>query len=294
MQPIYPKQIMKIQLPVKSRKYNSKISQIADIILENDNKKRIAFIILYGSFARGNWVYNKYLKRDGTMRDYASDIDILVIIRGADKSYIGNLEDKIDKDLEKENLDISRHHPSIICEPLRRVNYNLERKQFFFHDIIKEGILLYDDDKSRIAEPRDLSIEERKGLSEGYFKRWFKSGETFLLQCQNAIRINDYKNAAFQLHQATESFFYCTLLTLTGYTPKLHNLFKLKRMAINHSPKFIDIFPQNNKEEKRLFKLLKDAYIESRYGDDYQITKEELEYLAKQVEQLKIITKEVC
>ena len=156
MNPIYPKEIMQTVLPDKSQKYSAQIKQIADIILEKDNKKRIAFIILYGSFARGNWVYNKYIKSDGTMRDYSSDIDILVIVKGADKKYIENLENKIDKEFEKENLDISRHYPSVIYENLRKVNYNLERKQFFF----------YDSDKYLIATPRNLTSEEKKEIAQ--------------------------------------------------------------------------------------------------------------------------------
>ena len=55
------------------------------------------------------------------------------------------------------------------------------------------------------------------------------------------------------------------------------------------------VFPQTTDEEKRRFELLKRAYIDARYKmDEYQITKEELEYLAQKVNQLKGLTARVC
>ena len=55
------------------------------------------------------------------------------------------------------------------------------------------------------------------------------------------------------------------------------------------------IFPQTTDEEKRLFELLKRAYIDTRYKmDEYTITKSELEYLADKVNRLKELTDRIC
>jgi predicted transcriptional regulator len=39
---------------------------------------------------------------------------------------------------------------------------------------------------------------------------------------------------------------------------------------------------------------LKRAYIEARYSSAYQITKEQLEYLAERVRKLQDLTKKIC
>lgn len=70
---------MKTTLPKQSRSHQKIIRQITDIILKT-GKDKIAFVILFGSFARGNWVYD-YYQENGVMYEYASDYDILIITK---------------------------------------------------------------------------------------------------------------------------------------------------------------------------------------------------------------------
>jgi DNA repair ATPase RecN len=79
-----------------------------------------------------------------------------------------------------------------------------------------------------------------------------------------------------------------------GGKPKIHNLETLGKIIVYYHPEFMKIFPRQTKEEKRLFKLLKDAYVDARYKKDYKITREELEYLAKRVEKLRDLVAENC
>ncbi|MEI8632667.1 HEPN domain-containing protein [Vibrio sp. PP-XX7] len=101
-------------------------------------------------------------------------------------------------------------------------------------------------------------------------------------------------NAAFQLHQATERFFACTLLTLTNYLPKTHNIEKLKKFCADQDLAFADIFPMDDKFHRRSFRRLQRAYIDARYSMHYEITEEELAYLATEVENLKTLVEKVC
>jgi hypothetical protein len=47
-------------------------------------------------------------------------------------------------------------------------------------------------------------------------------------------------------------------------------------------------------EEKRLFVLLKKAYIDARYNRNYKIEKAELEYLGSRVMFLRDLTERIC
>ncbi|MCC8407188.1 MAG: nucleotidyltransferase domain-containing protein, partial [Rickettsia endosymbiont of Ecitomorpha arachnoides] len=86
---------MKSTLPERSLKIRARLNFIVQQILDIAQDK-IAMIILYGSFARGDWV------RD-LPNGYHSDTDILIILKkGKYKGYTAlRLEDNIYKRLEK-------------------------------------------------------------------------------------------------------------------------------------------------------------------------------------------------
>ncbi|MEP7218570.1 MAG: hypothetical protein ABI876_06615, partial [Bacteroidota bacterium] len=65
-------------------------------------------------------------------------------------------------------------------------------------------------------------------------------------------------------------------------------------MAAGQAPELVPVFPIGTEEERRLFDLLCRAYIESRYDKKYLITREELEWLAERVKELKGIIEDVC
>ena len=89
-------------------------------------------IILFGSYARGQWVEDTYTEGHITY-EYISDFDILVLTRL--KKTADNL--------------IIRHKAiktpvSVIYHSVGQVNYRLKEGRYFFSDIKKEGLLLYD------------------------------------------------------------------------------------------------------------------------------------------------------
>jgi uncharacterized protein len=74
----------------------------------------------------------------------------------------------------------------------------------------------------------------------------------------------------------------------------MHDLEKLDRQACKLDCRFKTVFPRESAEEERLFRLLKKAYIESRYKLDYKVTKEDLEYLSERVNKLRDLTELAC
>ena len=284
---------MKTTFPNRSKKYQETIEQIRDIILAK-GKNKISHIILFGSFARGNFVFDQYVK-DNVRYSYKSDFDILVVMKKAQFKHYSNihLEDEIKKTVSKRYLD-KKSYLSLIIEPLEKVNKMLLEGQYFFSDIKKEGILLYQAEGCELAEAGEISLERRKEIAEGHFRNWFRSAESFLDNALYKASKKDYKIGAFELHQATEHFFNCSLLTLTDYKPKTHNLDILNKLCSSQSHQFLTIFPTATEEQKNCFNLLNSAYIDARYEESYTISKEQLEYLIERVEALKEITKKVC
>ena len=147
-----------------------------------------------------------------------------------------------------------------MVEPIKYLNQQLEKSQYFFSDIKKEGILLYDSGEFTLAEPKDLNSEERRQIAKDDFDQWFPRAIGFIKATNYMLQDNYLNLAAFQLHQATESFYSAILLVFTGYKPRLHDIEKLGSLASNYNNELLKIFPRDTKEQEERFILLKLAY----------------------------------
>ena len=85
--------------------------------------------------------------------------------------------------------------------------------------------------------------------------------------------------AAFNLHQATERLYQCLFLVRTLYTPKTHNLNRLRALAEDMEPSLKQVWPGATRDEKRAYARLREAYIKARYSREYRITADQLEWL---------------
>ena len=263
------------------------IWQVMDIIKEVANPEKI---ILFGSYARNTWVEDKYVEK-GILYEYISDYDFLIITKGdTEKEFL-----IIDKIINRtENLFDTP--VNAIIHDINYVNEGLEIGQYFFTDIINEGVLLLDNVSDEFAKPRVLTNLEMAEISKNYFDKWFIDAVDFM----DAILLyqgkGKFRKATFNLHQAAEHFYNTVLLVFTGYKPKTHNLAKLRQYSKHLSQELFLLFPfsSTKSEEYHLFNLLKRGYIDARYKDDFVITDVELETLIFKVKEMENIIEKIC
>ncbi len=247
------------------------------------NEFRILKIILFGSHAKGNWVSDP-------INGYISDYDILVIVNKAAlvEDYVvwQRAEEQIDRKVKSAPL-------GLIVHDLQEVNERLQQGHYFFKDIREEGIELFAATPKPLIEPGDLTEAEKRGIARKHYAQWFKSANAFITGYHHYLNQEELSIAAFELHQSTERFLACVLLTCTNYLPKSHNIEKLSKLCAQIEPEFKMIFPLDNKFHRRSFRRLQRAYIEARYSEHYEITVEELAYLEGRVLQLKALVERV-
>ena len=248
-------------------------------------------IILFGSYARGEWVEDVYTEGHITY-EYKSDFDILVLTCTKKTAHNNTKQTAVDNLILRKKA--IKTPVSIIYHHIRLVNERLKEGQYFFSDIKKEGIILYDTGKLKLERRRKLSPAKRKQIAEEDFKMWFASAKDFYDQYKYALGKRKYKVAAFLLHQVTERFYVTALLVFTGYRPKTHNIETLGRKVSGCDTVFLKVFPRATEQQDKRFKLLKKAYIDARYKKNYKITRAELEYLAGRVRKLQRLTKKIC
>jgi predicted nucleotidyltransferase/HEPN domain-containing protein len=260
------------------------LSKIVEAIQKTS--KDVEKIILFGSYARGGYKEAKDLK-DNRRTGHISDYDILVVTEKKKST------DKFSSWNKTEKLKLTAPVRAI-AHDIESLNINLAEGQYFFTDIKKEGVTLYDSKKYKLANKRKLKPKEKQRIAQDHFDEWFDSAKTFFYQYESAFKIKKYKNAAFQLHQSVESSYKTILLVFTNYNPNEHFLWMLGQRTAKYHQGLKILFPKKNQKDKDRFKLLDDAYIGGRYDPDFRISKQDLEILAKDVKKLLELTEEIC
>jgi predicted nucleotidyltransferase/HEPN domain-containing protein len=251
---------------------------------------KILKIILFGSYARSDWV-------DEPENGYQSDFDLLVIVSHEDLTDISDhwyiAEDKILRDPEVDRT------LNIIVHTLADVNRALSRGEYFWVDILRDGILLYDLPNHPLAVPKPLTPADAYRMAVEYFETSLPAIDVQLQTVDFQARRGDNelvwrKAAAFSLHQAVERAYACFLLTSTFYFPRSHNIKFLRSLAEDREPQLVEAWLRESKLDRRRFELLKRAYVEARYSPNYEIGVDDLEALAASAHNLRDIVERLC
>ncbi|TPG55043.1 nucleotidyltransferase and HEPN domain-containing protein [Sphingomonas glacialis] len=254
-------------------------------------KGRIQKVILYGSYARGGWVDEPH-----TAKGYQSDFDLLIIVndkRLTDRvEYWSKLDDRLIRELSVTKT--LRTPVNFIVHTLGEVNDGLAHGRYFFMDVAKDGIALYQSEDSELHEPKPKTPEQALCMAKEYFEEFYPAAADFKESADHLIGKGRFKRSAFLLHQATEQLYHCVLLVATFYTPHVHNLGFLRTQAERIDRRLTHVWPRDNHKQRAMFEKLREAYVKARYSKHYQISEEELFWLGEQVDELGRVVHAIC
>ncbi len=266
---------------------------------EHRHNGRILKIVLFGSYARGKQVVDPVGR-------YFSDYDLLVVVDHEDLTdasrYWSKAEDRM------VDLLTERGWPqplNFIVHTYDDVNYQLRRGRYFWVDIVKEGIALFEEPGYPFEKPGVLTEEEAREEAEINYAKEFsgigrslRTAELQRIEAQRQIDPQEqakWRNeAAFNLHQAMERAYYCIMLVLVLYQPKSHNLNFLSKRAEQLDDRLIGVWKTETKFGKRCYELLRAAYVKARYSTFYKINDDELDWLTERVTDLQALTRTIC
>jgi predicted nucleotidyltransferase/HEPN domain-containing protein len=245
-------------------------------------------IILFGSYARGDWV-------EDPVGRYYSDYDLLVVVDHEDLTDVPEFWAKTeDKLLAAVTEGAIRTPVSLIYHSLDDVNEKLRLGRYFFIDILREGVVLFEEPGHPFVEPKPLTPAEALKETRDFFEEWFESAGEFYDDYHSNLEKGRLKKAAFELHQAAERLYQCLFLVRTLYMPKTHNLNRLRALAEGMEPSIKQVWPASTRDEKRAYARLREAYIKARYSREYSITEAELRWLGERIERLQALVHEAC
>jgi len=286
-------------LPVNKRRELDRVIQILFEEFEDAHGEptgarklgRILKIILYGSYATGRWVHEPH-----TERGYRSDFDLLIIVN--QKELTDRLEywEKAEERLDRETMILNRLRTPVnfIVHTLQEVNDGLAHGRYFFMDIARDGIALYQIDNSELHSPRPKTPQQAFEMAQRYFDQWFDLAVSSRRIFQFCYDTQQFPDAAYNLQQACERLYYCVLLVFTFYTPYSHNIKFLRALAEKISGRLVEAWPRETRKHEAYFNKLKDAYVKARHSEHFRMTEEEFAFLAERVEVLGTIVNELC
>ncbi|WP_313538552.1 nucleotidyltransferase and HEPN domain-containing protein [Sphingomonas sp.] len=262
-------------------------------IATSDWKKqaRILKVILYGSYARGGWVDEPH-----TAKGYQSDFDLLVIVNN-DKltdrvEFWATAEDRLNRELAITKR--LRTPVNFIVHTLQEVNDALAHGRYFFMDVARDGIALYESDPTDLHQPKPKTPTQALAMAREYQGEWFPAAMQRFELAKIAVERGFLKPAAFDMHQTAEFLYHCVLLVCTFYTPHVHNLGFLRTQAERIDPRLVDAWPRDQRVDRSRFEKLKEAYVKARYSKHYRISAEELAWLGERVEVLGQAVQVIC
>ncbi|MFA5970162.1 MAG: HEPN domain-containing protein [Sphingomonas sp.] len=246
-------------------------------------------VILFGSYARGDWV-------EDPVGRYFSDYDLLVVVNHDDLTDLAEFWEKTESQLlaDLSAGTVLRTPVSLIYHSLDEVNEKLRLGRYFFMDIVRDGIMLLDEPGHPFADPQPLSAEQALRETREYYEDWFGTAQEFIEGAEFHLGKEHLNLAAFNYHQATERLYHCLFLVRTLYSPKTHNLNRLRDLAEELEPSLKAVWPRETRFEKRCYALLRDAYVKARYSRSYRITAEQLDWIAARVALLQTLVREAC
>jgi len=233
---------------------------------------KVRKIILFGSYARDDWV-------DEPENGYQSDFDLLIIVSHQKltdiAAYWWEAENKIMADPSVGRI------VNIIVHDLSEVNQAIGKGEYFWTDIVSDGVMLYEEPGYPLAVPKPMTPQDAVEMAERYFKAWIEKIDSALrtsaLQADGgAENVVWRRDRAFSLHQATERAYICFLLVHTFYAPRSHNIKFLRSLAEDLDKRLVEAWPREQRLDRRRFETLKRAYVEARYSDQYDISVEDL------------------
>ncbi|MBU6141101.1 MAG: HEPN domain-containing protein [Proteobacteria bacterium] len=277
---------MKFSLEHLPKNKQTELRKLTSEILKSC--KDVEKIILFGSYARGDFKEEKDLAPN-RKSGHVSDYDILVVTEKLEtlSEFNSNWNDA-----DKLNLSAAVR---ILAINIDQLNEHLAFGQYLYSDIEKQGVMLYDSKKHKLAiKKKVLKNFEAQRIAQEHYDHWFDRANDFVDSYKMLVQKGKTASASFHLNQIVESCYKAILLVFTNYNPHEHHLKTLGKLVEKYHQDLANLFPQKTPRDRERFALMEYAYIGGRYDPKHKMCREDLEILAADVVKLLKITEEIC
>ncbi|GAA4924683.1 HEPN domain-containing protein [Mucilaginibacter defluvii] len=126
-----------------------------------------------------------------------------------------------------------------------------------------------------------------------YWNRWYQQGKEFYNTADWCLKQKSTNAALFLLHQSAECLLVAIIRVVLGYEINNHNLSRLLAITEMFTTDFTGVFNLEDAKDEELFQVLKNAYIDVRYRDNYAANNAKAAAVKTKVYQLIELTKRI-
>lgn len=152
----------------------------------------------------------------------------------------------------------------------RNVRGAVKGSNHFFSNILLNKPLVYLSGRYILPKPSGLNYPLFLQKAAKVWALWYGMAIDHIAGASFFLERGNNRLALFCLHQATECILKAINRAITGYRIEVHNLSRLLLISTLYTGKLTEVFPTNDEEERSAFNLLKDAYTDSRYKDNFE------------------------
>ncbi|MBP0904037.1 HEPN domain-containing protein [Mariniflexile gromovii] len=231
------------------------------------------------TFLEVKYIYQSDLKFD----DYNKSL-LIVVLKGNSSSLTKELSSMVAKIFQEETdflyriLSFEYAHQQLKEENL-----------FFVHGCTGDKLIFQNSDTELDSFHEYYATEKTKKNIQSLFERERDKIAAFLDGTTFFIEKNNLSHAAYMLHQHIELWFrYVSLFTM-GKERKSHSIKELQTYIRTFTPELGNLFNTEIQEEQHLLKLLDDAYITTRYENNYHINLEQTHRILEKANKMKLL-----
>ncbi|MGJ8548381.1 HEPN domain-containing protein [Winogradskyella wichelsiae] len=164
-----------------------------------------------------------------------------------------------------------------------------EENLFFVHGCSWEKQIFYNPNSELDNFHEYYATEKTLNQIQSIFEKEHYKMAAFMDGAKFFVEKSNLHQAAFMLHQYIELWFRYTALILMGKERKSHSLKELQTYLKTFSAELGNLFITEIEEEKHLLKLLDDAYIATRYENNYHINNEQIHRIIEKATKIELI-----
>lgn len=250
------------------------VIKIVRIVIEPD-------VIFNLGTATNQFSYQSIFSTEIYQTTHTDNFFLLVLIPPLDSRTTTQLQEQIEQ-----QFILLGNTATVIVLNSSTFNHWLSIGHSFAQKVFQSGLPIYQEEHFSFAALQVFDTVGLEKINEKIYHNGINQSQEFFTGAELYLIRKQFKLSIFMLHQATEQALSVWVKWGMGYYSCSHNIERLLRYASWVYGGITEIFPQKTIADKRRFKLLQRAYIDSRYRVDFTIDYKDLIILKEKVQDL--------
>ena len=184
---------------------------------------------------------------------------------------------------------------TILCHGQEAISEAIQKNSRFFISLYSIGKLLYSRDGINVLNlTRRYDIADAPIKAYKHYQHRISLAEAFLIGANECLAKEQYTVCTFLLHQVVEQCCIGLIRVFLAYRSEVHNLKRLLLLCNAFSDAPYNLFLSGTKEDSRLFEILVKSYSQARYGNTFQVQKQDANALSEKIARFLEMTESMC